>query len=582
MKNGREKGGFKKWWLAHQWSVVIFTAAAAFVLGFFGFAEHFSRAGEKRSFWDVFYLSLQLFVLESGSVPVSQNLMLNLARLLAPAVAAYTALMALFEIFSERLAALRLRRIKNHSVVFGLSQISFFLIASLAREGRRIVVVESDPNNTYLTASSETGAEVVIGNAEDPETLHKASVNFAERLYCLEPDDNVNAEIANNAGTFLSETPGRPVECVVNINDPFRCMKLMENEIRRSKNDRVRFEYFNLYSAYSSALIAGHGIFSGETAGTPAILIAGGGNMAESVITALARQWRSAKGAGAGRLRVTLTNDLENCGIDRLMFQYPALSDICEFEAARMAVDSNEFRKASFLGGGSGGKKFDMIFLCDADDSKNTDAAISLIGRVNELGIPTFVFFSHLPGLIKLYTRNDPEKYGRLVAFELADKSQAPELIKRGVRETLAMAIHIDYIEKLRAAGQTPSVPARWAALTEEMRDSNRSQADHIFVKLDAAGCTIAPLFEKAGDGFKFEKDEIEKLAVMEHERWNREKAANGWTYSKTRDNEKKTTPYLVPYGELPESVKQYDRDAVIRIPALLEIAGFKIVRKRA
>ena len=38
------------------------------------------------------------------------------------------------------------------------------------------------------------------------------------------------------------------------------------------------------------------------------------------------------------------------------------------------------------------------------------------------------------------------------------------------------------------------------------------------------------------------------------------EQIAEGWRYGPCRDDEKKLTPCLVPYGELPEVEKEYDR----------------------
>ena len=45
---------------------------------------------------------------------------------------------------------------------------------------------------------------------------------------------------------------------------------------------------------------------------------------------------------------------------------------------------------------------------------------------------------------------------------------------------------------------------------------------------------------------------------------------------------EKKTSPYLVPYKRLPESVKEYDREPVRNIPRLLQVIGLAIVPDRA
>ena len=51
---------------------------AAALLGYVGFAWYFSGLGEPRSPWDILYLTLQLFTLESGAVPGTKNWALEL------------------------------------------------------------------------------------------------------------------------------------------------------------------------------------------------------------------------------------------------------------------------------------------------------------------------------------------------------------------------------------------------------------------------------------------------------------------------------------------------------------------------
>ena len=52
------------------------------------------------------------------------------------------------------------------------------------------------------------------------------------------------------------------------------------------------------------------------------------------------------------------------------------------------------------------------------------------------------------------------------------------------------------------------------------------------------------------------------------------------WTYGARRDDEKKTHPCLVPYEELPEIEKDYDRNTAIGTLKLIQALGFDIVKK--
>ena len=52
-----------------------------------------------------------------------------------------------------------------------------------------------------------------------------------------------------------------------------------------------------------------------------------------------------------------------------------------------------------------------------------------------------------------------------------------------------------------------------------------------------------------------------ELLAENTHDIWATQRISEGWQYGPERDDEKKTHPCLVPYSELPEIEKEYDRN---------------------
>jgi hypothetical protein len=78
------------------------------------------------------------------------------------------------------------------------------------------------------------------------------------------------------------------------------------------------------------------------------------------------------------------------------------------------------------------------------------------------------------------------------------------------------------------------------------------------------------------------EIDELmERLARNTHDIWARQRLADGWHWGKSRDDGRKLHPSLVPYEELPESEKVYDRaTAMETIKAILTL-GFSITRKQ-
>ena len=68
-----------------------------------------------------------------------------------------------------------------------------------------------------------------------------------------------------------------------------------------------------------------------------------------------------------------------------------------------------------------------------------------------------------------------------------------------------------------------------------------------------------------------------EKIAENVHDVWAAGRIKEGWTYGKKRDDVKKETPCLVPYCELPENEKEYDRNTAIETIKLILSLGYKI-----
>lgn len=69
----------------------------------------------------------------------------------------------------------------------------------------------------------------------------------------------------------------------------------------------------------------------------------------------------------------------------------------------------------------------------------------------------------------------------------------------------------------------------------------------------------------------------IEKMAKNVHEVWAETRIAQGWKYGERRDDVEKTHPCLIPYEDLPEEEKEYDRNTSIGTLKLIMKLGFTI-----
>ncbi len=68
-----------------------------------------------------------------------------------------------------------------------------------------------------------------------------------------------------------------------------------------------------------------------------------------------------------------------------------------------------------------------------------------------------------------------------------------------------------------------------------------------------------------------------ERLAENTHDIWARQRMGEGWTYGPQRDDRNKTHPDLVPYHDLPDSEKEYDRQTAMETLKAIMALGYTI-----
>ncbi|MCD4785060.1 MAG: hypothetical protein K8T10_14695 [Candidatus Eremiobacteraeota bacterium] len=114
----------------------------------------------------------------------------------------------------------------------------------------------------------------------------------------------------------------------------------------------------------------------------------------------------------------------------------------------------------------------------------------------------------------------------------------------------------------------------------------NRRNAEKRRVSDKSQGCAKA--YERNGSHGNLSRTEPEQtglatqnipLSVEDVKSQRLDKLRKDWKPGKERDDGKKIHPYLIPWNELKdEKIKDYNREEVKRIPAILARAGFRIV----
>lgn len=70
-----------------------------------------------------------------------------------------------------------------------------------------------------------------------------------------------------------------------------------------------------------------------------------------------------------------------------------------------------------------------------------------------------------------------------------------------------------------------------------------------------------------------------EKIAENVHEVWAKGRIADGWKYGEVRSDKDRTTPCLVPYDELTEEEKAFDRNTAMETLKFITALGYKITK---
>lgn len=135
--------------------------------------------------------------------------------------------------------------------------------------------------------------------------------------------------------------------------------------------------------------------------------------------------------------------------------------------------------------------------------------------------------------------------------------------------------------EEIRKKLEDPEM-VPWEELDEFYKEGHRSQIRYIGERLQAYDVNIGlrPIIPDTADAIQeLYGPNLELLSEIEHERWMRDKMAEGWRYGKY-DQELKQTPELVKYGELEENTKEFIRKSLRALPMYLKELGYELYTK--
>lgn len=143
----------------------------------------------------------------------------------------------------------------------------------------------------------------------------------------------------------------------------------------------------------------------------------------------------------------------------------------------------------------------------------------------------------------------------------------------------LTHKIYIEYARTLPILSKKKQSLIYWESLDENKKESNREQVRSIPDHLEMIQCSYEILETKYNFIEYFDDKQIGILAKAEHDRWVKERKAEGYEYGAIRDDDNKIHPCMVEWSELSPEEQQKDIEIVKNIIPMFKKAKFGIYK---
>lgn len=561
--------------------------AVATLLGFWGFSETADEGvrWQKDTLWNNAFRTMQLLTTQfPGNLAAELPWQLQIARFAMPIFAIWFTLTAVLRRFNRPVLAWLTGLRHGHIVLFGDTLLNVALARAYRRMGRRVVAITPKLAPDAVSSIERGGVRLVFGDAADAGTLKRAAVHRAALAIAADDVGDRAVAMATSIAATNRALRGAGREPLIFL------MRLGNRELRAlvatqvsvaMKESRVDLRLYVRERTLARSLLARYPADWGLAPGAYDIhaVVIGLGDMGAELLLQLARVAVPPPGR---RCILTVVDNHADGLRDQLLAEYPGLEHCAELRFITAEIKPSAFRARDAEAWLLSPLPATAIYVCCGDDHANLSMAIGIRRIHARMGVRSPALFVHQRGAQSSIDAL-PHLHAtaldtfRIMPFGGLEQEADPYYLIDEEIDALARRLHQNYLDSADRASSGPAaVP--WSELPEPYRIANRSQADHVLIKLRALGwhATANP-----GAAPRVDDSRLEALAEQEHVRWCRDRWMAGWNHGSVRDNQQLRHPDLIPYAQLSERLKALDRQTITALPEFLGKLGIGLRRDR-
>lgn len=491
--------------LKHKNYIPVFLALTTIVLGTIGFCI------DGKSVTHSILDSIKLFGLDFPADP-------NNTQIAAIIFSVITITFTITLVFiKDSLDKWQLRRNlrKDHIAIFGLGEASTSFLVSYSKENRkeRIVIIESDPNNTKLEEYRNLGYGVLVGDSLSESTLQRLKLNKMKYAIIAMGSDSVNIELAKMIlSKYNQEKVNAEVKLIVHIlNRDLDSLFIQNTKLSDHKKDdenpdaRIEIKTFSFFNEAAEDLFENYPIDGDDYSYIDSnsslnTIIVGNGELIKSVIYQMALISHFPN-ENLHTVHIVHKNANELLGSiqKHIYYRVSPKDNFPNFKLVAVPIDSNTLNYYD-----------DPIWLLDnlvnviiANDNQNEnlDLAMELFNRTylaksrkkEDHNMPKIIFAMYDPLALNDIINNDIDDFNNFHTFGNSERVLSYSNLLEEDKYILARLIHSKYVENSISTSETITdksvgenvVRDNWFDLTEYSdKLSSIAQTQHIDIKL--------------------------------------------------------------------------------------------------